>query len=186
MVHIELNSIFLESAILHYNIVVDLTWVICYISAEYAWYEKGKSTPLDQIEEIQDTRDIIRKMEDVVSNPFAKDNPLNYLKNQSPEYEYAIELVFDFWKEFSSSEVRSLYNFIKHKGKPQYSEIYNYTAKKLYSFHKEGKEYPTHENDVKREIGLYKTIDLFKDFDNDILFNYCDKLFKSLYQLVYR
>lgn len=31
-----------QTAILYYNIVLDLTWVLCYVSAEFAGYKKGK------------------------------------------------------------------------------------------------------------------------------------------------
>lgn len=180
------NSTFLETAILYYNIVVDLTWVLCYVSAEYTCYAKNKSISTEDINEIQITKESINKLESLVSNPFEESNPLNYLKKQLPEFESAIELVYDFWKEFANSEVRSLYNYIKHKGKPQYSELYKYTAKKFYSFHKKDIEYPTDQNDVKREISLYDTVNLLNHFDDEILFNYCDKLVSLLIPLVYR
>lgn len=184
--HVGFNGIFLETAILYYNIVVDLTWVLCYVSAEFAGYKKGKALQLDEINLIQDTKDIIREMEKLVSNPSFEDNPLNYLKAHCPEYAPAIDLVYDFWKGFADSEVRKLYNFIKHKGKPQYNELYQYTAKKFYSFHKGDQEYPTDANDVKLEISLYKTVELLKDYDDKVLFPYCDKLIGLLVPLVYK
>lgn len=184
--HVGFNGIFLETAILYYNIVVDLTWVLCYVSAEFAGYKKGKALQLDEINLIQDTKDIIREMEKLVSNPSIDDNPLNYLKVHCPEYATAIDLVFDFWKDFADSEVRKLYNYIKHKGKPQYNELYQYTAKKFYSIHKGDQEYPTDANDVKLEISLYKTVELLKDYDKNVLFPYCDKLIGLLVPLVYK
>lgn len=180
------NGVFLETAILYYNIVVDLTWVICYVSAEFAGYKKGKAIQLDEINLIQDTQDIIREMEKLVSNPFVENNPLNYLKEHCPDFAPAIDLVYDFWKVFADSEVRSLYNFLKHKGKPQYEELYQHTQKKFYSFHKDNQEYSTDINDVKLEISIYKTVELLKDYDNKILFPYCDKLFSLLIPLIYK
>lgn len=185
IIHTSYNGMFLETAILYYNIVIDLTWVICYVSAEFAGYTKTKAMQLDNVNEIHDTKDIIRKMENMVSNPFSEDNPLNYLKVQSPEFAPAIELIYGFWKEVADSEIRSLYNFIKHKGKPQYSELYNYTAKRFYGFHKGGMEYPTDVNDVKREISLYDTVQKLVDYNDNVLFPYCDKLFNLLIPLVY-
>ncbi|NLK72867.1 MAG: hypothetical protein GX285_07620 [Clostridiales bacterium] len=183
---VSFNGMFLETAILYYNIVVDLTWILCYVSAEFAGYKKGKVIQLDGINLIQDTKDMIRDMEKLVSNPSTEENPLNYLKAHCPEYAPAIDLVYDFWKGFADSEVRKLYNFIKHKGKPQYNELYQFTAKKFYSFHKGDQEYPTDSNDVKLEISLYKTVELLKDYDNEILFPYCDKLIELLVPLVYK
>lgn len=186
MVQVEFNSTFLETAILYYNIIVDLTWVLCYVSAEFAGYKRGTALQLEEINLIQETKDIIREMEKLVSNPSTEDNPLNYLKIRCSEYAAAIELVYDFWKGFADSDVRKLYNFIKHKGKPQYIELYQYTVKKIFSFRKGDKEYPTDANDVKLEISLYKTVELLKDFDDKILFPYCDKLIGLLASSVYK
>lgn len=70
-----------ETALLYYNIVVDLSWVLCYGCAEYILYNKDTekimvdmSNPLN----IEDAYNAMRKTEGEVANPDVQKNPLEY------------------------------------------------------------------------------------------------------------
>ena len=106
-----------------YNIIVDLSWTLCYVSAEYVLYEKDKTIDFSGMLPIEEAYKALRKAENLVTNPNSQDNPFVYLKNMCPEFTPAIDLIIEFWQDFADSEIRKLYNFIKHKGKPNFDEI---------------------------------------------------------------
>ncbi|MEG0134105.1 MAG: hypothetical protein RR851_15080 [Clostridium sp.] len=169
-----------ETALIYYNIIVDLSWTLCYVSTEYALYKRDKTIKLNDFISIEDAYYAMRKTENLVTNPDIEGNPLEYLKAMCPEYQDSINLIIDFWRDFKDSSARKLYNYIKHKGKPNYSEIEKFRAGKLMALKINEKECPMDIRDVKMVIGLIESISDLKEFDDTKLFPYIEKLFGLL------
>ena len=73
-----------ETALINYNILVDLSWTIAYVSAEYALYtfdDEGNITNARDVRgmhPIEEAYDLLRKTENGVSTPHAQGNPFDY------------------------------------------------------------------------------------------------------------
>lgn len=179
-----------ETALINYNILVDLSWSITYVSAEYMLYKFDSDNNVTNAKEISgmtpidEAYEMLRKTENGVSTPHAEGNPFNYLKVMAPEFSEVIDLIINFWKEFSQSDTRSLYNFIKHKGKPTYKEIESIRGGKALSIKIGNDEYPSDIRDVQRELVLEDEIQKLVNFDDLQLFPYIDKLLKSLNEVI--
>lgn len=170
-----------EAALIYYNIIVDLSWAICYLSVEYALYQEGKETKvLNKFLSIEDAYDVMRVAENSITNPNSNGNPLEYLRSVCPEYKESINLVIEFWKSFKESSIRVLYNFIKHKGKPTYYEIEELKGGRLLDFSIDGKRCPIDIADVKMKVGLMDSIKSLNKFDDEVLFPYIKTLFDLL------
>lgn len=179
-----------ETALINYNILVDLSWTITYVSAEYALYKFDKDGNITNAEAvsgmhpIEEAYRLLRKTEEGVSTPHAKGNPFDYLKIMTPEFSQAVDLIIEFWKEFSNSNIRNLYNYIKHKGKPLYRESEEILGQKAMSIWIEKEEYPSDIRDVQKIIGLEDGIKELIDFDDNLLFPYLDRLIRELKDVV--
>lgn len=175
-----------ETALMNYNILVDLSWTITYVSAEYALYnfdEEGNVTnamDVSGMHPIEEAYELLRKTENGVSTPHAEGNPFNYLKVMRPEFASSVDLIVEFWKKFSNSNVRNLYNYIKHKGKPLYKEIEEIRGGKLMQIVIDREQYPSDIRDVQKVIELEKAIKELIDFDDNVLFPYIKKLLELL------
>ena len=182
------SAYFYESALTYYNIVVDLSWTICYISAEYVFNLKQTPILLSGVKPIEEAYDLLRQAENNVTNPTSEDNPFQYLKKMCPEYTTAIDLIIDFWKEFSNTEIRKKYNFFKHKGKPAYDEIENFRDSSMIGLYVEQNgqrtEMVSDTQDVKYKISLSDSIEELYKFDEEKLFPYLRSLFEELERLV--
>ena len=97
-----------------------------------------------------------------------------------PEFSMAVDLIADFWKDFSNSNIRNLYNYIKHKGKPAYREIEEFRGGKAMRLLINKEEYPSDIRDVQKIVGLEQGINELIHFDDDILFPYIQKLLELL------
>lgn len=173
-------SHFFEAALMFYNIIVDLSWTLCYVSAEYVIYEKDKTVNFSGMLPIEDAYEALRKAENIVTNPNSPDNPFVYLKTMCPEFAPAIDLIIEFWKNFADSNVRSLYNYVKHKGKPLFEEIENFRQGKIMGLEIGGKDYPADIREVQKIISLNSSIAELRDFDDNTLFPYIQSLFVLL------
>lgn len=175
-----------EMALLNYNILVDLSWTITYVSAGYVLYSFDKDGNVTNAEDvscmhpIEEAYDLLRKTENGVSTPHAEGNPFAYLKKMVPEFSLAVDLIADFWKDFSNSNIRNLYNYIKHKGKPAYREIEEFRGGKAMRLLINKEEYPSDIRDVQKIVGLEQGINELIHFDDDILFPYIQKLLELL------
>lgn len=177
-------SQFYEAALMFYNIIVDLSWTICYVSAEYVLYEKDKSINFSGMLPIEEAYVALRKAENIVTNPNSQDNPFVYLKYMCPEFSNAIDLIIEFWKNFGDSNIRKLYNYIKHKGKPLYEEIEAYKQGKVMGLQILGEEYPTEIREVQKIINFKSSVTELQVFDDTILFPYIKNLFKLLEEII--
>lgn len=173
-----------EVALMYYNIIVDLSWALCNVSAEYAIYEKDKATDLTGMLTIEEAFSKLRDVENSVVSPSSQGNPFQYLKMMSPEFKEAIDLIIDFWNTFSNSETRKLYNYIKHKGKPLYEEIEKFAPNRLIGLKLDKGECPVDIRDVQKKVKLKEAISDLKDFDDETLFPYIKRLFELLEKAV--
>lgn len=173
-----------ECSLMYYNIIVDLSWTLCYVSVEYVLYEKGKKININELMNIEDAYNTMRKAENLVSNPNGEDNPFKYLKKMCPEFEKAINLIVDFWKMFSETNIRNLYNFIKHKGRPLYEEEEKFKGAKAINLIIKNESCPTDIRDIQKRVSLKKSIAELKKFDDIVLFPYIKNLFELLEEAV--
>ena len=104
-----------EAALLFYNAVVDLSWISCYISAEYFIYIDGKPVEVDGLTSIETAYNALRKAEGFVQHPGAEGNPFDYLKKMCPQFEDVLNYVVSFWEDFAGTSVRWNYNYLKHR-----------------------------------------------------------------------
>lgn len=184
MIELTFKGMLYETALIYYNIIVDLTWTLCYVSAEYVIYENNKTIDINHMIPIDEAYHALRKAEKAVTNPGSKENPFEYLKNMCPEFNESINLIIEFWNDFADSNIRTLYNFIKHKGKPIYEEIEKYRPGKLMHLVVNDKNYPSDIRDVQIKINLKHSIDELQKFDDNILFPYIKFLFNLLEKAV--
>ena len=105
-----------EAALLFYNAVVDLSWIACYISAEYFIYVDGKPVEVEGLTPIEEAYNALRKAEGYVQHPGVDGNPFEYLRKMCPQFSDTLDFVIAFWKDFADTPVRWKYNYLKHKG----------------------------------------------------------------------
>ena len=80
------KSQMLETALINYNILVDLTWTMTYVSAEYVLYKfdnEGNVINADEIigmHSIEKSLDMLRKTENGVSSHMRREIHFNILK----------------------------------------------------------------------------------------------------------
>lgn len=189
IVKYNLNGNFLESMIINYNIVVDLTWVITCLSIEICIYEESHNEVFDfnRQNEIIRTKEVMEKIEKIVKSPNSEEiaNYFSYFNSLSANYLPITTHVTQFWNSFQSSEIRQLYNFIKHRGKPEYTEIYEITGRRFCNYTENDRQIATEISDVRKEISFEEELKKLIEFDEEVLFPYCDKLFKLLVDVVY-
>lgn len=102
-----------------------------------------------------------------------------------PEYTDAIDLIINFWRLFSNSQIRSLYNYTKHKGVLHYKELDSLSHKKVWKFYDyNNKTMPSDISDVQKQISLNESITDLISFDDNILFPYINELIKLLKEAV--
>ena len=175
-----------ETALINYNILVDLSWTITYVSSEYVLYKFDESGNIIDSNEIygmlpiEQAYSALRNAENMVTSPAAINNPFRYLKEQLPEFEASINLIIDFWSRFSNSKIRSIYNYIKHKGKPVYREINELDPVRFFNLHIGNEQYPSDIRDVQMTLKLYDSITSLIDFDDNELFPYLTQLLNAL------
>jgi len=179
-----------EHTLINYNILVDLSWTITYTSCEHVLYgfdSNGNVTNAEEVRglvPIDEAGDILRKLENNTTTPTADNNPFTYLKSAAPEFSSSVDIIVEFWKNFSGSNIRSLYNYIKHKGKPQYKELKDLSPGRYFSLQIGNKSYPSDISDVQRIISLKDGLEELVKFDNEELFPYLEKLIIELEKAV--
>ena len=102
-----------EAALLFYNAVVDLSWIACYISAEYFIYVDGKPVEVEGLTPIEEAYNALRKAEGYVQHPGVDGNPFEYLRKMCPQFSDTLDFVIAFWKDFADTPVRWKYNYLK-------------------------------------------------------------------------
>lgn len=177
-----------ETSLMYYNIVVDLSWAICYLTSEFSLSHSGNRIDFGKLTSVDEAYSLMRKAERLVSSPTSEDNPFGYLKLMCPEFSSAIDTIVSFWERFMSTNIRQQYNYCKHKGKPLYSEIQAMSGKNI-SIHIQPEnglpfEIASDPHDVRLQCSLEDSIAELLSFDNDELFPYISKLFKELEKIL--
>ena len=173
-----------EAALLFYNAVVDLSWIACYISAEYFIYVDGKPVEVEGLTPIEEAYNALRKAEGYVQHPGVDGNPFEYLRKMCPQFSDTLDFVIAFWKDFADTPVRWKYNYLKHKGSLCYKEIQEREPHKIFSLQVNDKKCPSDIRDVQATINLIDAIEELRRFDNEKLFPYIESLFIQLETLV--
>ncbi|OTN76348.1 hypothetical protein A5886_001425 [Enterococcus sp. 8G7_MSG3316] len=181
------TSYFYETALIHYNIIIDLTWVMTKTALEYLYTDTpfGQPMNLDTISEVNEAFLILRKIERDVEGPTVDDAWYEYTSSMGQTNMDLCQHVQTFWKSFSNSEIRKDYNFLKHRGTPTYKEIDELKSSKLFEYRfSNGNEIATKPIDVLRQRNLAEGIKNLIDFDNNLLFDYIEILFKLNSKLI--
>lgn len=183
------KSYFYEAALMYYNILVDLSWVLLYTTAEYVCYEHGRAVKFESVKSIGETMELMRKAESLVAEPLCKTSPIDYIRKMCPEFDKVIQMVVDFWKEYKDSPIRHLYNYCKHRGKPVYEEIAKLKGPKLAKYVRLKDDGTMTEaafdtRDVRFEVSLEKSIEELAAFDDEKLFPYLHDLISELEKIV--
>lgn len=173
-----------EAALLFYNAVIDLSWIACYVSAEYFVYLDGKPIEIERITSIESAYTALRKAEGLVQNPRAEDSPFDYLKKMCPQFSAVIDYIIDFWGNFSKTPVRTNYNYLKHRGAICYQEIQQLESNRIFALRISNEKCPSDIRDVQKTISLFEAIEELRQFDNNQLFPYIESLFQQLEKLV--
>ena len=120
ILYIDYMSKLMEVALLYYNMVVDLSWVMVYVSVESFIYPQKDLPPIciDNIMPIEDSFKTLREAEKFSIAPSKVTNPIHYIRKVAPQFNEVIQLVEAFWNRFSACNIRNLYNYIKHRGLP--------------------------------------------------------------------
>ena len=177
----------LEAALMYYNIIIDLSWALCYSACEFAFYKNGKAskTKLGEMLSIEEAS-ILREIEKTVTNPSSEESQFTYLGKICPEYAKAIKMISEFWNKVSGGEIRQLYNFIKHRGKPLYNEVDRFQIQpfmKVYN-HKKSQngntECVSDSRAVREKVSLSELHDKLYRFDDETLYPYIKGLFDEL------
>lgn len=180
----------LETALINYNIIVDLTWTMTYVSAEYILYRfdsDGNVINADDIRgmhTIEDSLKMLRRAENGVVSPGSEENPFHYLKRMCPEFTGAVNLIVEFWNEFANSNIRSIYNYIKHKGTPCYEKIESLRNTRFFSLIIGNDSYPSDIRDVRKMLSMGSMIEELRAFDDEKLYPYVVTLIEQLKQAV--
>lgn len=167
-------------------LAVDMSWTLCYVSAEFACNQQGKRVDLSGIKPIDEAARLLRSAERNVTAPTAENNPFEYLKMMCPEFIPAFDQIIDFWNDFSDSEIRRRYNFCKHKGRPAYQEIEELSSGRVMGFYVQNKDtgekiqMASDISDVRYSFSLEDAIVQLVDFDDNKLFPYIRKLIDTL------
>ena len=111
------------------------------------------------------------------------------LKSRNREFSEAVDLIVEFWKSFSDSAVRKIYNYMKHKGKPIYKEcsaIDNIRFSNMYIHRGSGNlvQIASDISDVQMELSLTEEIARLYSFDDEVLFPYIQKLLQVLEETI--
>ncbi len=179
------KAYFYEVALTYYNIVVDLSWTTCYLATEFALTHQGVRINFGGIRPIEEAFELMRKAENLVTNPNAEENPFGYLKGMCPEFSTAIEMIISFWSWYGQSNIRQMYNFCKHKGKPMYTEIQELSGPSFMGFFQEDRngnsvQLVSDPSDMRLQCSLEESIKELLHFDNTQLFPYISNLFAEL------
>lgn len=171
---------FYEGALTFYNMLVNYSWQLTFFSYEFACYSKDEIINLTKPISIEDAKKALKKLEHSVTNPFDEENPFSYFAKDNKFSEIG-ELVNDFWKRFSVSNIRNSYNIIKHCGNMVYEELNEFFKMPFKITASIGeKEIPISVIDVQDSISLVKSIDELIKFDNDELMPYLEELVEKL------
>lgn len=189
IVQIKLEANFYETALIYYNVVIDLSWVLTYVSLETFFWKGEKAQAVFGLKGKEDAENTLRNLEKEVQTPLIETNQFGYLKSMNDEYKKTIELVEEFWKNIKDTDIRENYNFIKHRGCLAYSEIgvfeENHFVNLYFMLKNEEKiAMPSSVYDLQKKISLRDSIEKLRKFDDEQLYPYIKELVVCLKKIV--
>lgn len=178
-----------ETALYFYNVVIDVSWTLCYSSLEFACTQNGNRVNTATMSPIDEAYDLLRSVEKNATNPTAKENPFAYLRTLDAEYKDVIDYIILFWEKIKDTELRKKYNYCKHRGKPLYKEQCQFNSTRFfdgYLQHSNGEmiQLVSDVSDVQYKISLEESIEELRMFDDEELFPYIEGLFPLLEKLI--
>lgn len=81
---------------MYYNILVDLSWVLLYLSAEYVCYQDDCAVKFESVKSIGEAMELMRSAEGLVAEPLCATNPIGYIKKMCPKLDKAVQMTIDF------------------------------------------------------------------------------------------
>lgn len=180
---------FYEIALFYYNVVIDLSWAMVYVSAEYACTIHKKRVQITGMQPIDRANEALREIEKHVKSPTDEEGPFGYLLRTAPSFEAPIKKTQEFWKEFVKTPIRGNYNYCKHKGKPRYVEMDELRGGRISSVKTrddEGNliELITDITDAQMKLSLKEEIARLFRFDNECLYPYIKDLMDELEKII--
>lgn len=178
---------FYESALFYYNIMIDLSWTLCYSVAEFSYIEDGELKEYVGLKSIDEAYNILRKAEQNVTSPTAYNNPFDYLYTMCPEFSSAFDIITDFWESEVVADIRKMYNYCKHKGKPNYIEINEDSLGSAIGVYLQKGDSKVHIvsalEDVQLKVSLENEIQKLVAFDNAV-YKYLESLFSTIENII--
>ena len=178
---------FLECALFYYNIIIDLTWTLCYVAAEYAICGSNENMiSFEGMVPIDEAWKLLQRAQKNVLAPTAENNPFGYLAKMAPAYGIAIDMITEFWSNYQSNGIRQLYNYCKHRGKPLYTELQeNGGANRLFPLYfvgekREISQLPSSPFDVMKKVSIKEMLVSLQVFDDEVLFPYVQELIAEI------
>lgn len=172
------KAIYYESALFFYNSIVDLIYIMCYCIFEY---RNVNTEILDQYLCYDSLKDILMDLEKITIT----ESDFKYLAKGNKKLEQISEQISEFHKSFfnvEKSTIRKKYNYIKHRGDIVYDEIESICKKYRGEIEINfcGQKILNDSNCITTQYSLNQSIGELRYFDNEILFPFIEKLFKSL------
>ena len=161
----DIKKIFLQNALIYYNICIDLSWSMVYLFC------------LPQELDFNISKKEVEDGERIVNYEFITQNLEAFCKNVDVEYQNKLrkllEIINVFWKETLTSEFRKMYNYTKHQG------AYNILGINIDSFFKiEGIE-PNIDIIESPEFDKEKITKELSKFNNEFI-TYMDKIIEII------
>lgn len=175
------QSFFYETALIYYNIVVDLSLTFCFMSAKLLIENQTQDS--DTIRSIDEVYDFLRSNEDKPAFPTKKYNPFKIMCEKCPEFQKPISIIEGFWDSFKESTIRKAYNFTKHRGKIAYNEIDSILGNRMDAIVQTEasiSHIPIYSEDVGFKKSFREGISELKEFDESILTPYLFTLFNEV------
>ena len=181
-----LKGLCYECSLMYYNIVVDLTWVLTYVCIEDFFYRNQFDVvKLKGIQDVKSAREAMMYYEENACSPSESDDIFLYIKSLAPSFCTVIDQVIIFWNKYRNSNNRKRYNYIKHRGKPFYSEMDEDRVFNAFSIAGNSLvQLASSVSDVSNRYSLNDAIKELKDFDDKELFPYVSNLIKDLERIV--
>ena len=178
---------FYEAALLNYNMLIDYSWQLVYFCFEFVAYYKDEKIDLDAPLLKEESKEILKKLEKNVLGPTNDESPLLYFKTfrECTEYNEIYDLISSFWNSFKDTNVRKLYNRLKHCGNLLYEEENEFRTLGIKCKAViEGNEILISVDDIKERISLKKSMEELFKFDNESLMGYLTNLLVKLKPLI--
>lgn len=195
-----MQAIYYEASLTFYNMVIDLSWVMVCGAFDFSYGTEDNRFIVEEFYNCEKYIDILSNLEQNTTSP---NDWSRYFSNRMPSSEPIMSLVMDFWNTVQNHPIRGKYNYIKHRGRPVYKELFDIDSKHRPSrgmyilegvptfnntdeeikWHLNYKkrdvdtELPTHVDEMRKTYSLIESIDELKDFDENKLFPYITNLF---------